>query len=245
MAHKMHLSLIMVFLATASGQGQTDSIPILDRPESYQRQFVADFLKDGNPTDYVEGYPKTSDHLSDFKLLTNYTDWALPLVEIRLKEWLKEPEANKSAIEKVVGSVAYGGTIRALDFTGRVFSNSAESRKWIKMALNSKFGSPNPNFISTWYYALESSNLLIREVAQETIPRMLDHPSDSTLYTWGEAIIDRYRHEPTTLEILTDPLVELARLHSDIHPEILRQKLAKISKEAYVRRQEEGKKKGR
>ena len=245
MAYNLLLTLIMVFLTMASGLGQTASIPILDRPESYQRQFVADFLKDGNPTDFVNGYPRTSDHFGDFRLLANYTDWALPIIEIRLKEWLKEPEANKLAIENVVVSVAYGGTIRALDFTSRVFSNSAESRKWISFALTSKFGSPNPNFISKWYYALESPNLLIREVAVETIPTRLTHLTDSTLYVWGEAIIDRYRHEPTTLEILTDPLVELARMHSDLHPETLRQKLAKLSKEAYVRCQDEGKKKGR
>ena len=244
MAYSLLKSMIVVFLSIVSGLGQTAPIPILDRPESYQRQFVADFLKDGNPTDFVAGYPKTSDHFSDFKLLTRYKDWALPMAEVQLTEWLKEPEANKQAIENVVGSIAHSGTIRALDFTARVFANQPESRRWVSLAIYSQIGASDPNFLTTWYYALESRNTLIREVAVETIASMMKHPmTDGMLYVWGEAMIDRYKHEPTTLEILKDPLVEFARVHSLEHPEILRQKLASASKEAYARRQESGAKK--
>ena len=125
------VSAVIAMLA-CFGQVNLEAIAILDRPEAYQRKFVTDFLRDGNPTDFVDGYPKTSDHFGDFILLTKYKDWVVPLAETRIIEWLKERESNKQAIENVTGSIAHSGTIQALEFTARVFANQPDYRRWIR-----------------------------------------------------------------------------------------------------------------
>ncbi len=237
--------LILLLLPLNSGSAQTPNLgAILDRPESYQKQFVADFLKDGAATGFVEGYPQTTNHYDDFRFLLTNKEWVMPMAEIRIIEWLKEPELNKKMIETVAGTIAFSGTIQSLDFTARIFGNLPEFHRFIRMALYSKPANNKTNFITKYYYALESKVPLIRAVAEETLSERMDLPP-SLFPFWVEAMIDRYGHEPTTLEILRDPLVEFARLHGRENPEELRQRLASDSKEAYARRQQSGGKKPR
>jgi hypothetical protein len=229
------LSLVLLSFGGCFAQEPTNSEPILGHPESYQRKFVADFLKDGNAAGHVEGYPRATDHNSDFRILTKLTDWALPMAEARIVEWLREPEPNLPAIENVTESILYSGTIQSLDFVVRVFANTPEAHRWIRKGITYGFGSPDPNFITKWYYALDSPTLLVREIALEAISQRLTHPIESTIVIWGEAMVVRYKREPTVLEMLTDPLVEIARRHSDVHPEVLRERLKKSAREAISR----------
>ena len=97
---------------------------ILRKPEAYQRKFVVDYMK--APTCHVDGYPQTSDNCDDLNLLMNNTDWALPMAESQIKEWLKEPEANKEKIRIVTTTILHASTIEVLEFTARVFADTPE-----------------------------------------------------------------------------------------------------------------------
>ena len=80
----------------------------------------------------------------------------------------------------------------------------------------------------------------------ETITSISQHPiSEGDLETWSEALIDRFKREPTSLDLLNDPLVALARTNKYMHPEVLRNRLAAKSKEAFERRKSADGKKAR
>ncbi len=208
---------------------------ILRKPEEYQRTFVADYLN--SPSCNVEGYPRTSDNCDDFRLLMNSKNWVLPMAEHQIKEWLIDPDANKQPIWRVTNTIVFAGTIEALEFVARVFANTPDSSKWIEAGITSKFGWRDPNFITKFYYALESKNPLIRQVAQEVIPARLKDIEGATLHIWGAALVERYHGQPTTLQLLKDPLVDIGRVHSGIHPEELRKTLASYAKQAYERKE--------
>ena len=216
---------------------------ILRMPEANQRKFVADYLN--APSAHVEGYPPTSDNSDDFTFLMNEKDWVLPMTEDKIKEWLKNPEDNRKLIDHVATTIVFAGTIEALEFVARVFANTPYARKWIEAGITSKFGWRDPNFITKFYYALESKNPLIREVAAEVIPLRLKDLDGANLHIWGAALIERYQGLPTTLQLLKDPLVEIGRVQSGIHPEELRKTLASYAKQAYERKQAGGEKKPR
>ncbi len=236
--------LVVALLQCQSCEGQKTSI--LDRPEVFQRKFVADYLEEGHPKGDLDGYPKTSDHHNDFMVLTMFTEWALPLAEIRLKEWMLQPALNKDKIDNLVEAISYTGTIRSFDLIVRVFAQRPELDKWVDRSLHSKFGSPNPNFISKWYHALQYPDSHIRELAREIIPTMVRQPpTENTYYVWSEALIDRHNQEPTTANIMQDPIVQLLTLTNLENPETMRQKLSNASKEGYSRRQAVGQKQGK
>ena len=214
---------------------------ILREPEAYQRKFVVDYMN--APTCHVDGYPRTSDNCDDFRFLMNNTTWALPMVEHQIKEWLKEPEANKEKIRIVTTTILHASTIEVLEFTARVFADTPDSRKWVERAIGQRYGWSDPNYITKFYYALESPNPLIREVAEEVVPKWLTLQTEGTLAIWGEALLERYHHEPTALELLKDPLVGIGSVHGDLNPEVLRQKLAFHAKLAYERKKAVGNKK--
>ena len=237
MANKACITMFLVSLAGSWGVGQESHLTaILNQPEDYQRRFFTEFLKDESKYGFIEGYPKTSDHYNDFRLLVTYRDWGIPMADAQINIWQKDGVFNHRKVERIVENIAQAGTIPALDFTGRVVQHWPGAKKWIRLAMNSQFGSPDPNFITLWYHALESKDTLVREVAGELIPTMLTHPTESTLQVWGEALVDRFKREPTTSELITDPIVEIARLHADIHPEVLRSALAAKSKASLARR---------
>ncbi len=173
-----------------------------------------------------------------------YKQWVLPVTKQRIEEWLKDPDTNKQAITRIKIQLIYLGSIEALDFLAKAFADTPDARSVIEAAIKSSYGSGKPNFITKYYYALESDNPKIKEVAVEIVPSRLKDLKGLDLAIWGEALVERYHHEPTTLEILTDPLVQIGAVHSGIHPEELRQTLATKAAEAYVRKQS-GSKRGR
>ena len=167
------------------------------------------------------------------------------MAQLKIKEWLKDPDANKQLIWRVTYTIVYSGSIESLEFVAKVFDGTPDSRKWIQAAIKSSYGSDKPNFITKYYYALESDNPQIKEVAVEIVPSMLKDLTYVDLAIWGEALVERYHHEPTTLEILKDPLVQIGAVHSGIHPEELRKTLATRAQEAYARKQSGSKRPGR
>lgn len=230
-------SLLFIALAVSSCSAQNPAhTEILRKPEAYQRAFVAAFLQ--SPSCKMEGYPPTSDHCDDFRFLVNAKDWVVPLTEATMVGWLSDPQANKQNINHIMRTISHTcSNTDVLEFIARAFKDSPDLREWLGTVIREGYGVPDPNFITYYYYALNSSNPAIREVAEEEIPPMLNDPNRVILQTWGEGLIIRYGHEPTSLELLTDPILKIARVGNVIHPEDLQRSLADSAKKAYERKQ--------
>ena len=248
LSHKQRFSVLLV-LAFGGCKAQDPNLlapnltAILREPEEYQRKFVVDYMN--APTCHVDGYPRTSDNCDDFRFLMNNTTWALPMVEHQIKEWLKQPKENKERIRIVADTIVFASTTKVVEFTARVFAGTPDQPYWVGKAIGSRYGWSDPNYFTIFYYALESPNPVINQVAEQVIPKWLTLQTEGTLAIWGEALLERYHHEPTALELLKDPLVGIGSVHGDLNPEVLRQKLAFHAKLAYERKQAGGDKKAR
>ena len=185
----------------------------------------------------MEGYPRTSNNCTDFRLLANAKDWVLPQTELRMKEWLSDPLSNKQKIDQVMATIVHDcSNVAILEFTASVFSDSPDLREQLENVIRNGYGVPEPNFITFYYYALASKNLNIKEAAEKWIPIMLNGPNMALLYTWGEGLVIRYGREPTVLELLTDPILKIAKVRNVMHPEDLQRSLADYARQANERR---------
>jgi DNA mismatch repair ATPase MutS len=170
-------------------------------------------------------------------------DWVLPMAERQISKWLMDPDTNGQSIWRVTETITFAGTIEALEFVARVFANTNDARKWIEEAITSKFGWRDPNFITMFYYALESKNALISEVAREVIPGRLKDLEGAALHIWATALLERHHGMPTALDLLKDPLIKARGLGIGIHPEELNRTLLRYAKQAYDHKQAFGDKK--
>ena len=112
----------------------------------------------------------------------------------------------------------------------------------IGSALLSALDSPLHNHYVLWYYALDSQNEEVRNAAEKVLVGMATDRSDHRLQRWAEAMVDRYGHPPSDLEMLTDPLVKLAWAKDRSRASENQQKLTVLTKEVYGKRQGEVKK---
>lgn len=227
-----------------SYQAPNRRLNILESTETYKRQFVQDYLQHGAPAEYVPGYPKTSDHNNDFLLLSKSADWVLPMTESQILKWLENPETNSEAIERIVVSIAFTGTPQAIDLIAGItakFNNLPSSRRWLSLAITSQWDSPaDPNGFAKWYYSLDSPHPLVKELAKESICSILTHPlSERHLQNWAVAIVDRHQREPTTLQLMQDPLIEIMSLCNKTNSEAVRLTLARFSTAIYLKRKNE------
>ena len=247
MAYNLKFRYLCFFCAAFCRQSHAQvgpkNEPILEKPESYQRQFVSDFLEVGLVEGFLPGYPKDTFPTEDFSLLAGHKDWALPMIEKRLTQWMIDPEANNNAISNVTNAITYCGAIGAFDVIARVFANRPELSKWISQNIYARYPAIEPSFIEKWYHALEYPDPDIQTIAKEAMLLLLTPPrplSNTFYYIWGTAILNRHKREPTTLELLRDPIIEIIRLSNSEHPEEVRKKLAKTSKELFARKKQGG-----
>ena len=158
-----------------------------------------------------------------------------------MKQWMKDPVINKEKIEVMAFALADTGQPQALDALQRQFDGQEVASKYFRILLATKLDSPWFNHFSLLYRAIDSKDATIKALAQEVIPKLLQFPPEHRLSNWAEAMVERYDHSPTSVDILTDPLLELVRVHSPVIVEDVRLKLAKYSKEAFEKRRLEKK----
>ena len=243
MTYKNKVTLLLSAISFAFPCWSQEKFKILEATETYQKQFVRDFLAKG-ATAELEGYPTTASPDLDFITLSSEKDWVIPMAELQANQWLEDQKTNGDNLLRLVSALAYSGTIRGLEFTARITSridNIATKRYLMSLAINSHWNSAsNPNGFAKWYFAIESREPWIRDMARESISDVLRLPlMEAHLNNWAEAIVDRYGKEPTSLELLKDPLIELARLSNQGNPEELRQTLSRLSKQVILRRKNE------
>lgn len=146
---------------------------------------------------------------------------------------MESPSSNKRSIENVVAAIAYAGNRQALDTIERLFESRDDGGRWITMTLLSQFDSPHANYVRLWYYAPDSRNPLIRDVAVKTLAPMVgDDPIERRQRVWAEAALERYHHPPTEIELLSDPLFKILWDKNPVSANEVQKKISKFAAEA-------------
>lgn len=192
-------------------------VHMIERPESEQRKFVADYLKDGIPDAYLDipGGGQWSP-MVQLTILTAHRAWVLPMLEQQMESWMEDSEANSEKIERIFHTIVEAANPAAFEAILRLTKTRNDGGRWIDHLI--RFNMQKENYISLLYYALDSKNETARSVAPQAVyyvAKLFFNPSDpassTTFGWWADAALVRYGHLPTTDELKADPILEVMR----------------------------------
>ena len=226
--------LIFEVQIARSQQSGVTLAPLLQRSDAELRKYVEQYLDDKSSLWHRDRDGKKTVDIGQLVSLTRTKPWVLPMLEDRLDGWLKAPETNKHLIQPISYAIVEEGTQRGLDAIVRLFSGRAEEPTLVKLALLSGFDYAFHNHYTLWYHALDSSDIVVRETAENILGEMATDRTDHRLRQWADALVDRYGHVPTELELLTDPLVmvRLAWRHDRVRASENQRKLMMLAEDA-------------
>ena len=213
---------------------------LLQRSDAELRTYVEQYLDDKSSLWHRDRDGKKTVDIGLLVSLTRTKPWVLPMLEDRLAGWLKAPEKNKHLIQPISYAIVEEGTQRGLDAIVRLFSGRLEEPMLVRIALLSGFDYSFHNHYTLWYHALDSKDPVVRETAEKILGEMATDPTDHRLRKWAEALVDRYGHAPTELELLTDPLIKLAWSRDRVKASENLRKIIVFAEEAYRKRTGKG-----
>ncbi len=236
------LWVLMVIPFSASCQSP-EPLRIADRPEALQRRFLAEYLDEGLPLGYRQFNGNTTDPSGEIEIMIRSQSWVIPILEQRAKALMKNSVSNKDAIHRIAVTITSSGTQQGLDAILRLFVKQPDGSQYVRMLIYHALD--YPNYVTLWYFALDSPNEMVREEAAKAIPTMTGFYPDANSIRrrkdWADAAVDRYGHAPTEEEILADPIYGLNRSRELKVEEI---ETLKVLGQAEVQRRKNGGKPG-
>lgn len=231
-------SLICLLTQTTCAQQRAvKQESVWDRSKSEQRRYV-ELCLDQDSREWKRGRNgKRSLDIGNLLILARTNSWVIPMLEDKIREWLKDSNSKKDLIESISYAIAGAGSQAALDAVMRLFSDRPEAPRLIRMALLSGVGYSFHNHYTLWYYALDSPNQELRDAAVNTIADHGNDPTDWKLRLWAEAAIERYGHPPMDSEWLSDPILKMAWAANPTAANANQMRLSKLIEEAFRKRQ--------
>lgn len=192
------LLFLSSFCLICHGQRRITDEPI-DRQQEYIRQFIA-----------IGECGGTNDTKCELVLgVARSNDWVLPMLEMAIVDLRRDEQANQKRIRLVLDLITDTGTKQALDIIVRLLDGRPEKAMFVRLSLLGDTDGRRFNTFDLWYYALDSTDRVVREITEEVLLIQVDSPFEKRHRQWAEAAIKRYGHIPTVSDWQTDPMMQL------------------------------------
>jgi hypothetical protein len=189
-------------------------VSITRRDEAQQRRFVKDYLAAGAPVDSTFWNGKILDPVTGFGILVQYNVWAEEATIAEIERLHRQSPRPDDVLYRLGHQLVMSGSLRAFETIRTKYRDHPQYELYITQCiyrnLNTKISQP----FDVIYRALESDEAVIRDPARAHAGLMFEHPLPRIEEAWAKALVRRYGHEPTDLEILKDPVAEEIRLRN-------------------------------
>ena len=179
-----------------------------------------------------------NDGLFDAMQLVGKHRWALDMVRQRARDLRRDAgEQSNYIVIWLFDLVIRSGRPDVLEIVSEDWKDDPDFETLVARMLVNSTSSPRAHSPQMWYRALESPNPVIREAAKERMAAMAKYPSS---YQWAmmiAAIVDRYGHSPTALEMVSDPFFNALREKMPEKVELVRSMVLSYTEKEYLRRQ--------
>ena len=244
--HAMGVALLAFIWVVSSISMDAQSRKILEWEEAAQKDFLNAHLLLYVPEVRVGATDATStailqamsDGGFDAMQLVGKHRWALDMVRRRARDLRRDAgEQSDYIVICLFDLVVRSGWPDVLEIVSEDWKDDPDFETLVARMLVNSTSSPRAHSPQMWYRALESPNPVIREAAKEEMAAMAKYPSS---YQWAmmiAAIVDRYGHSPTALEMVSDPFFNALREKMPEKVELVRSMVLSYTEKEYLRRQ--------
>ncbi len=125
----------------------------------------------------------------------------------------------------------------ALEIISSRLKDDPDFPDFINSVITHSISSAYPETPKVWYQALESPNPTVVAVAGTLLSEVFTDPPERFQRLWATALVDRYGHSPTALEMATDPIFKAAHERNPAKAAQTRSMMLGLTEKEYLRRQ--------
>ncbi len=248
-SNQLSLTIVVVLLsAHFSPLAHSQELSILDKDETIQMEFLTKYLAAGfrerpltadgveiTASRAVDGL--TINPSSDVRRLVIRNDWAVETILRKIWEVRSRPKHEGHDIFLLVSLIVHSDRPDVLEIISSRLKNDPDFRDFISSILTHSISSAYPETPLMWYRALESENLVVRSEATKSLAEVFVDPPPSFRELWAKALVDRYGHSPTAIEMDTDPIFKAAHERNPAKAVQTRSMMLGLAEREYLRRQ--------
>ncbi|MCX6602130.1 MAG: hypothetical protein NTV52_00850 [Acidobacteria bacterium] len=169
--------------------------------------------------------------------LVNRKDWAVEMILQKITEIRTRPEFGDYEFFLFASFIIDSNRSDTLEIIISRFKDDPKFRDLIHSVLAQSVSSRYPEAPQMWYRALESSNPMIVSEALPLLSEIFADPAHDFRRMWAIALVDRYGHSPTALEMATDPIFKAAQERNPEKAAQTRATMLGLTEREYLRRQ--------
>ena len=169
--------------------------------------------------------------------LVNRKDWAVEMILRKIEEIRSRPKHEYYDVYRFASFIIASNRPDTLEIISSRLKDDPDFRDLIRGVLTQSTAVRYPEAPRMWYRALESSNPIIAAEALPLLAEAFEEPSHDFRRLWAIALVDRYGHSPTALEMATDPIFKAARERSPEKAAQTRATMLGLTEREYLRRQ--------
>ncbi len=246
------LILVGLCCCALSPPAYPQGLRFIDKSESVQKEFLSKYLAAEAPEGYsiVNGanapeiVPNTIvvDGLAiepDMEVLrlVNRNDWAVEMILRKIKEIRSRPKHEYYDVFRFVSFIVGSKRPDTLEIISTRLKDDPKFRDMVSSVLTHSTSSRYPEAPQMWYRALESNNPVVVSEALPLLAEIFEEPPHDFRRLWAIALVDRYGHSPTALEMATDPIFKAAHERNPAKAAQTRSMMLGLTEREYLRRQ--------
>ncbi len=208
------LLMLCLLLGELTVNGQAEFVPIRLRDEAQQREFAKEFLADGAPSGTTAWRGERFDRPSSFSVLVKYNAWAEEALIAEIDRVHSQSPRADDLLFRLGAALVMAGSDKAFETIRTKYRENPWYANFIKQCIYNNLYTRNSPPLDVIYRALASDDPVIRDPARTHVALIAEYSQQTPGWEelWAKALLRRYGHEPTDLEILKDPIAEEIRL---------------------------------
>lgn len=231
---------------------------MVDRDEETQKRFFSRVMSEYSAEYYVKvdeltkagrfgEAPQTGVSFEEFNLgsslgreagaLLGKYDWAFDMLVDRIKAIRSEPGDGRRAVNGLIDMLYTVRQPQAFDIVERL-KGDTEYEYVVEKLVTATLAAGGPSDAQLWSRALESKDQVVREVMQRYLmEHVYINPGTRHWQVIVSAIVDRYGHSPTAVEMASDPFFLALKDRTSRDAQEIKSRLLSGTEKEHLRRQ--------
>lgn len=225
----------LCLLFSLSADSQTKKFG--EQSDQQLQSFMERQLAAGKPVGraVVDGFD-IEPNIEILRLVRN-KDWAVEMILAKIAEVRSRADYKPYDVLFVFSSLVYSERPDRFEIITTRLKDDPMFDEFVKSLITHSISSPDREAIAIWYRAIASPNPTVSSIARAELADVFEDPPERYRELWAGAMVDRYGHSPTAIEMATDPIFLISKERSPEKAEQTRAVMLSLTEKEYLRRQ--------